>query len=113
MKLVLGKEHDDQFRAALRRALDSVAARRLWHWSGMAGSQQVDVAWYLVGWRALRVQTENYQGLSLHGPKTFVKRVTSLVREHTRAPAAERSLQLRSANGTALWRSSSRCSMRL
>ena len=78
--VLLGPEYDEETRRTLATALQRVGARRVWGWRGMAGSQEVDRSWYLVGWRLLRISEETYLGATLRGPSALVERIAANMR---------------------------------
>jgi hypothetical protein len=73
VKAILGPEWDRHLEEQLSDALATRKARRIWHWRGHAGSQELSRSWYLIGLSLLRVHTETYFGLAIIGPRSLVE----------------------------------------
>jgi hypothetical protein len=82
MKILLGPEYDQQLRVALGRSLSEIKARRVWHFWGVGGSQQVEVWWYVVSWRLIRIVAETYMGVFAHGPPSVLGPLDVSTRKH-------------------------------
>jgi hypothetical protein len=78
--LRIADEYDEPARAALGAALAQLGARRLWRWSGHAGSQHIERWWYLLRGRIIRVEAETYAGLAVRAPHDIVERLRDAVR---------------------------------
>ena len=69
---VVGAEHDEVAFARLMRALSDLQYAVQDHWSGMAGSQDIQ-HWTAVGpGGQLRIESETYIGLSIEGFSSLV-----------------------------------------
>lgn len=79
--LVLGPEHDDRKRRALRAVLQqlgAIGAARDW---GVGGSQEIESVHIVIEGNPLNIEAETYCGLSITGDAALVDRVAALVQE--------------------------------
>ena len=91
MATLLIREDIDVHRAALTEALRGLGARRLFRWTGHGGSQELEVWWYRVGWRILRIRAETYVGLSVAGSARLISQLRAALIRAT--PQPDTSLQ--------------------
>lgn len=67
---------DDATRRRLKAALRKAGARRVGHWWGLGGSQEIARWTFVVDGNRLEVEVETYIGLSLSGEERAVACVT-------------------------------------
>jgi hypothetical protein len=79
--IVLGPEHDERLRDALRAALLALGAKALGHDRRTAGSQDLEVFEAEIGNQRLVIEAETYIGLSVTGPSELVDMVEAMVVE--------------------------------
>lgn len=77
---VLGDEHDDALRAALRECLVSLGATSVSSDWGVAGSQEVARCEVLVGSERLVIESETYIGLTVTGEVELTNQIEAMVR---------------------------------
>jgi len=74
--MTVGDVREPEWRTAIAAALKELGARRLWH----ASNGDVQLAWYLVRFRLVRIEWDVWTGLRLSGPPRHVTRLASAVR---------------------------------
>ena len=74
---VIAKEHDQEAVLALDVVLREMGALRLWRWAGHAGSQEIEVRWYLIQFRFVTTRRETFVGLMLSGPRVLVEAIAA------------------------------------
>jgi hypothetical protein len=67
---------DKATRRRLKAALRKAGARRVGHWWGLGGSQEITRWTFVVDGSRLEVEAETYTGLSLSGEERAVASVT-------------------------------------
>jgi hypothetical protein len=73
---ILGDEFDDALRTKLGDVLRQFGARKeATEIRGTAGSQEVESMVFTVNGETLKVESETYTGLSIHGPKDLVLKI--------------------------------------
>ena len=80
-RIVLGPEHDQDLRTALRDVLRTLGATSIRHDWGVAGSQEFEELAVDIGKQRVLVEAETYIGLSITGPPDLVDHITKLVNE--------------------------------
>jgi chloramphenicol 3-O-phosphotransferase len=83
VKAILGPASDEALYARLSHALNARRARRLWHWRGHGGSQEISRAWYLIGASLLRVHAETYFDLAITGSRSVVEELAREVQSRS------------------------------
>jgi hypothetical protein len=67
---------DDATRRRLKAALRKAGARRVGHWWGLGGSQEITRWTFVVDGGRLEIEAETYIGLSLSGDEEAIACVT-------------------------------------
>ncbi|WP_322260160.1 hypothetical protein [Brevundimonas sp.] len=67
---------DEATRQRLKAALRKAGARRVGHWWGLGGSQEITRSTFVVDGSRLEVEAETYIGLSLSGEERALASVT-------------------------------------
>jgi hypothetical protein len=85
--IVLGDEHDDALRDALRATLHELGAVSLDQSWGLAGSQELSTHRVSLGSEIVTIESETYIGLSITGGEDTVDRIAAGVAQRRPRPA--------------------------
>jgi hypothetical protein len=77
--VLLGAEHDDAMRSALRDVLVRLGGKVLSGDWGVGGSQELETLQIQVGGDTVVVEAETFVGLSVRGPEDLVERIQELL----------------------------------
>jgi len=83
--VVLGAEHDERLRTALKEVLLALGGSVRHHDCGVGGSQELETLEVEVDGHRVTVESETYVGLSITGPSELVHRVQRMIHERLAA----------------------------
>lgn len=79
--VVLGPEHDERLRRALKEVLASLGGSGSAHDWGVFGSQELETLEVDIDGSRIRVEAETYVGLSIAGPVDLIEKIQAMVRD--------------------------------
>lgn len=79
--IILGDEHDDALRDALRATLVSCGAVEINNSWAVGGSQEIEKVQIKLGSASITVESETFIGLTISGPKLIVDDIAKKVRQ--------------------------------
>jgi DNA-binding transcriptional regulator PaaX len=88
LTIVLGDEHDQGLREALRAVLIESGAGVLERTWGVGGSQEIESLEVSIGNDRMTIEAETFIGLSLIGPRPLVEHIAELVGRKRRRPTS-------------------------